>query len=79
MFTDVCQGKIFKSNGNIGSDFDLGAMKYQVEEPDGNSFLYVEIENLDIPQFYNSLKFEDSFKESELYLNTQRHTPYLSQ
>ena len=79
MFTDICQGKIFKSNGNVGSDFDIGVVKYQAEETDGNNFLYIEIKNLDIPQFYHSLKFEDSFKESELYLNTQRHTPYLSQ
>jgi hypothetical protein len=78
MFTDVCQGKIFKSNGNIGSDFDIGFKGYLVEENE-EKFLYLIIKNLDIPQFYNSLKFEDSFKESELYLNTQRHTPYLSQ
>ena len=79
MFTDVCQGKIFKSNGNIGSDFDIGFIKYQAEKNEDSNYLYIEIKNLDIPQFYNSLKFEDSFKESELYLNTQRHTPYLSQ
>lgn len=79
MFSDVCQGKIFKSNGNIGSDFDIGTKIYGKEEEEGESFLYLEIKNLKIPQFYKNLKFEDSFKESELYLNTDRHTPYLSQ
>lgn len=73
MFTDVCQGKIFKSNGNIGSDFNIEGMWLQ------DGCLYFTLSNFIIPSFYNSFKFEDSFKESEFYLNTVRHTPYLSE
>lgn len=75
MFTDVCQGKIFKSNGNIGSDFNIEDGGIEFNE----GFVYFTLVPFKIPQFYNNFKFEDSFKESEFYLNTVRHTPYLSE
>lgn len=73
-FTSLCTGKVFKSKDTDGSDFTIED-SYFIEN---NSILELKLTQFEIPDFYKNYRFNIDSDESELYLSTERQTPYIS-
>ena len=72
-FTSLCTGKVFKSKDTDGSDFTIEDSCFK-----GGGILELKLSKFEIPDFYKNYRFNIDSDESELYLNTERQTPYIS-